>query len=380
MATTNCDIAVVGAGIAGASVAAELAKSASVILLEMEDQPGYHATGRSAAILAQTYGPPAIRALTRASVPFFNAPPAGFCDTPLLSSRDILLIARPEQMDGLTTAYADTQADCPLRWLDAQQVEARAPLLKKNRIAAGFVNEAAQDIDVNALHRGYLRAFNKRGGTLHCKAEVTALQQGTNGWAIQTRTDQIRAKIVVNAAGAWADQLAGLAAITPRGLTPLRRTAITVDAPNDLDLTGFPMVIDIDEQFYIKPEGGRLMASPADETPSPPGDARPEEMDVAICVDRISQAFDLPVRRIHSQWAGLRTFAADGLPVCGFDGGSPDFFWLAGQGGYGVQTAPAMAQLAADIIAARPVNAALLAAGVDPAALSPDRQSLAVSH
>lgn len=380
MATVDYDIAVVGAGIAGASVAAELAKTGSVVLLEMEDQPGYHATARSAAILAQTYGPPAIRALTRASELFFNAPPPGFCDTPLLAPRDILLIARPEQIDALTAAYADTQADCPLQWLDAHQVETRVPLLKKGQITAGFVNGSARDIDVNALHRGYLRAFGNLGGKLLCKAEVTELQHGSNGWAIQTNADQIRAKIVVNAAGAWADQLASLASAKPRGLTPLRRTAITIDAPNGLDLTDFPMVIDIDEQFYIKPEGGRLMASPADETPCPPSDARPEEMDVAICVDRICQAFDLPVRRIHSQWAGLRTFAADGLPVCGFDGGLPDFFWLAGQGGYGVQTAPAMAQLAADIIAGRPTNTTLLAAGADPAALSPDRQSLAVLH
>lgn len=367
------DIVVIGAGIAGASAAAELAQFNSVGLLEMENHPGYHATGRSAAIFAQNYGPRQVRAITRASEPFFTKNDRAFSDTPLFSPRPIIRIASRDQLPALKSLYKDMSVDCPLRWLDQAELQELVPLLQKDKIVAGFMNETSQDIDVNGLHRGYLRRFQSRGGTLICNAPASRIAGTAQGWEITVGHNRIDAKVIVNAAGAWADEIAVMAGISPLGLTPLRRCAITFDAPPGYNTKALPMMVDVDDQFYLKPEAGRLLASPSDEVLSAPCDSRPEELDIAICVDRISKVFDVDVKRIESSWAGLRTFAPDGLPVCGFDLTAPDFFWLAGQGGYGVQTAPALAQITAALVSKKPMPPTITQAGIDLRELSPRR-------
>lgn len=344
------DVAVIGGGIAGVSAAAELAQDLRVVLLEAETQPGYHATGRSAAILAQTYGPPVIRRLTQAASEVFEAPPEGFPDGPLVSPRGLVRFASPETIDAVRAEFEATTAESSLTWLEPAALEARVPLLRKGYAAGGFVNDAAQDIDVHALLTGYLRQFRARGGEVRTGVPVRGLLRRGTGWELRTGAGTIQAGLVVNAAGAWADAVAGMAGVARQGLDPRRRSAITFEAPGGCDTAALPMLVGGDEDFYLKPEAGRLMASPADATSAAPCDARPEEIDIAVCVDRITRAFDLDVRRILSSWAGLRTFAPDGSPVCGFDPEQGNFFWLAGQGGYGVQTAPALAALAAALI------------------------------
>ncbi|MBO6901265.1 MAG: FAD-binding oxidoreductase [Rhizobiaceae bacterium] len=369
------DIVVVGAGIAGISAASELARTGlSVAILEMEHQPGYHATGRSAAILAQSYGNAVIRRLTRASEHFFNAPPTGFTDHPLLSPRPIVHVARPDQAQRLRSQFEESNDDGKLlEWLDAGELAHVAPHLKENYAVCGFLNGAASDIDVNALLQGYLRLFRQAGGELHTARAATGLIYDSGRWTIETAKGRLYGNILINAAGAWAAELGKLAGARDMPLTPMRRSAVVIDAPEGLTVSELPMVIDADEEFYIKPEAGKLMASPGDETPSPPCDAAPDEIDIAICIDRIEKAFGLDVRRIDSKWAGLRSFLPDRTPVCGFDPQVPSFFWLAGQGGYGVQTAPAMAWLAAAIVAHQPPPAALNDFRIAAEALSPAR-------
>jgi len=375
-ARQTADFAVIGGGIAGVSAAAELASHGSVVLIEAESQPGYHATGRSAAILAQTYGSAVIRALTRASAPFFAAPPEGFSDTPLLAPRGLVLVARPDQVEGLRAMFDEVRGTARVDWVEGPALEAMVPLLRPGHAAGGFVNADAQDIDVHALLGGYLRLFRQRGGTVLTGAPVAAMRQD-GGWTLTAGESRIEAGIVVNAAGAWADRIAALAGAAPAGLTPRRRSAITFRPPGGVDVGAMPMVVDADEQFYLKPEAGRLMASPADETPSAPCDSRPEEIDIAICVDRITAAFDLEVRRIESSWSGLRTFAVDRAPLCGFDPEVKGLFWLAAQGGYGVQTAPALARLTAALATGSAPDAEIAAAGLDLGDISPGRLSLA---
>jgi D-arginine dehydrogenase len=354
-------------------VASELAREASVVLIERESQPGYHTTGRSAALFSAIYGPAQIRALSRASLPFFRNPPAGFAATPLLSPRGVLMVARRDQLAHLEAMQREVSARGNVELLDAAVARRMMPLLREGYAAAAIFEEEASDIDVHALHQGYLRAFRAAGGTLVLDGEVVGLDRSAGGWRISMHHRSFHAGIVVNAAGAWVDELAGLAGAGPVGLTPRRRTALTVAAPDGLDSARWPMAVDIEEKFYLKPESGRLLLSPADETPSPPCDARPDEMDVAVCIDRIGTAFDLTVRAIENKWAGLRTFAPDGNPVVGFDPVADGFFWLAGQGGYGIQTAPAMARLAAALALGRGVPADIAGESVDAGALAPAR-------
>ena len=370
------EVAVIGAGIAGASVAAEISSQASVLLLEMERQPGYHSTGRSAAAFSETYGPAPIRALTRASADFYGNPPAGFTATPLLSRRGVILVAREDQLGSLEEMIAEISDADGLQQLNAHETEARVPLLRKGYAAASLIDEKVSDIDVDALHQGYLRLFRSNGGILKTDSEVETLERMSDHWRITTKSGQYDAKIIVNAAGAWADRIGAMAGAWAIGLKPKRRTAIVVAAPDKASPDAWPMVVDIDEKFYLKPDVGRLLISPADETISPPCDIQPDELDIAICVDRIETAFDLSIRRIENKWAGLRSFVADKCPVCGFDDRAPDFFWLAGQGGYGIQTAPALARIAASQVLHQTVPQAALDQGVRLEDLSPMRPTL----
>lgn len=373
MSETVFDIAVIGAGIAGASVAAELAPHASVLMLEMEPRPGYHTTGRSAAVFAETYGPAPIRALTRASKAFYENPPDGFARHALLSPRDILMVARPDQLDVLDRLIDDVSPGTPVERQTAEQISKLSPLLRENYAVAGMLDREGRDIDVDALHQGYLRTFRAAGGTLATYAEVLRLERDGTGWKITTKSGDYSAPIVVNAAGAWADAIGKLAGAKPIGLVPKRRTAMTIALPDGFAAQTWPITIDVSEQFYLKPESGRLLISPADETPSPPCDAQPEEMDIAVCIHRIETAFDLSVRQIESKWAGLRSFVADKSPVCGYDPELSGFFWLAGQGGYGIQSAPGLSRTAAALVRERDLPADIADQGLQARDISPAR-------
>ncbi|MEM9009859.1 MAG: FAD-dependent oxidoreductase [Pseudomonadota bacterium] len=367
------DIAVIGAGIAGASAAAEMAAEARVLLLEMEAQPGYHTTGRSAALFSKTYGPKPIRALSRASEAFYLDPPEGFSDTPLLQPRGTLFLVRPDQGEAAEAFVRDLGPGAAISRIPPPRAAELLPLLRPEYLAEAICDDEAQDIDVDALHQGYLRRFRALGGTLTCDAGLTALAPDGAGWRLTTRVGEIRAAAVVNAAGAWADQVAVLAGLAPAPITPKRRTALIVAAPEGIDPSPWRMAVDVEERFYLKPEAGKLLISPADETPSEPCDAQPEELDIALCVDRIERAFDLSVRRIEHKWAGLRSFARDKCPVIGFDPRAPGFFWLAGQGGYGIQSAPAAGRVAAALALGRDLPADVVDQGLETATISPAR-------
>jgi D-arginine dehydrogenase len=367
-----CDIVVIGGGMAGASVAAHVAEYAGVRLLEMEHQPGFHSTGRSAALYSETYGNQAIRALTSASRRFFYTPPASFCSVPLVKPRSVLVAVRSGQEASLQT-FLDSEKSGRLERISAHQAIELCPVLRSEYLAGAALDRHSADIEVHELHQGYLRLLKSRGGALATSAEVTAIERHEGGWLVTTPQGTLRAGVIVNAAGAWAGKIADMAGAQSVGLTPLRRTACLVDPPPGSESDGWPMLMDIDEQFYLKPDAGKLLLSPADETPAEPGDAQPEEMDVALAVDRLEQATTLSVKRVVRKWAGLRSFVADRTPVVGYDSRQAGFFWLAALGGYGIQTAPALSRLAADLILKRPIDEHLLSFGLDPRMLSPGR-------
>ena len=366
------DIVIIGAGIAGASLAYELAGRRRVVLLEREGMPGYHTTGRSAATFTESYGEAPVRLLATASRDFFTAPPAGFSEHPLLAARGLLFPAREDQLPALEAMLAE-QSPTVVERIDGREAREMVPILRRDQVAAAVRVRGASDIDVHALHQGFLSRLKARDGRIMVDAEVTAIDRDGDAWRVTTRAGAVEAPIVVDAAGAWADDIARLAGVAPVGLVPKRRTAMIVDAPEGIDASAWPLVIDIDEQFYFKPEAGRLLASPADETPMAPCDVRPDEYDIAVCVDRLERATTLRVRRIERSWAGLRSFVDDHLPVVGFEPVARGFFWLAGQGGIGIMTAPAMARLAAALVLGDAVPADIRALGVDPAMLAPER-------
>ena len=348
----SVDVAVIGGGIAGASVAYEVAERASVVLLEAEATTAFHTTGRSAAVFTENYGSEAIRALTVASRPFLTAPPPAFGDVPLLSPRGALWVGTAAQQPRLDELLAAGSVFVPtLERVDAAGVLARCPALDPAWVAGGVWEPDALDLDVHAIVSGYLRGFRQRGGTVRTSARVVAAERSGGRWRISTEGGEaVDAGVVVDAAGAWADAVAATFGARPVGLVPRRRTAFTFDPPDGVDARRWPLVIDADERFYFKPEGVRLLGSPADEHPSAPCDARPEELDVAVALERIGTAMGVELRRAHAPWAGLRTFAPDRSPVVGPDPVVDGFHWLAGQGGYGIQTAPALAVLAAALV------------------------------
>ncbi len=373
MSGAEVDIVVIGGGIAGASVGAILAATHKVVVLEREAFPGMHSTGRSAALFSEIYGGELVRALSRASREFLFSPPPGFVETPIVRPRGALHLASASQLAALDALCALPDVGASMRRLTAAEACAQCPILRPEYVAGGALETASADVDVDVLHQGWLRQLKARGGELAVNAEVMALRPEAGGWRIETGNSTIKARVVINAAGAWADEIAQLAGVTPIGLEPRRRTAMIVDAPEGSDSDAWPMVIDIDEQFYFRPDAGALLLSPCDETPSPPCDAQPEEWDIAVAVDRVAGATTLEVRRIRRSWAGLRSFVPDRTPVVGFAPDAPGFFWLAGQGGYGIQTAPAMAHLAAALVCGASIPQDLARHGVDPASLRPGR-------
>jgi D-arginine dehydrogenase len=365
---------VVGAGIAGASAAYELAKVAPVIILERESQPGYHTTGRSAAVFSEIYGNATIRTVTIRSRSFFASPPKGFADHPLWAPRQTVMVARADQMERLRIAYEEWVRLVPsIQFLEGNSARNITPMLKPDYVAGAVIDAGASDLDVNEIHRGFLRGAARAGAKLVCDAEVSALSRDGAGWRVQTKAGEFAGRVVVNAAGAWGDEIGVLAGARPVGLVPKRRTAVLFDSAPAADVHVWPIIIDADEQFYFKPDAGRLLGSPADETASPPCDAQAEEIDVAMAIDRIEQAANFRVQRVLRKWAGLRSFVADKSPVVGFDSELPGFFWLVAQGGYGIQTAPALGRIAAALACGAEIPEDLRQLGVAAENLSPAR-------
>ncbi len=374
----TCDFLVIGAGMAGASAAYELSRIGKVVILERESQPGYHTTGRSAALFVETYGNGVIRAINKASRKFLETPPDGFTDVPILSPRGTMFVATEETMAPLHAEYEDvSRLTASVRLLDAKEVHALHPALNRDLIVAGLYSPDDTDIDVTALHWGYLRGARSRGGSLVGDAELVALERKDGAWRAATRNAVYSAPVVVNAAGAWADAIGALAGAGPIGLIPKRRTAFTFNTPPELDLRRLPGVIAADESWYIKPEAGHMLGSPADETPSVPCDAQPEELDLAIAIDRIETHTTLKVGRLVSKRAGLRSFVADKSPVVGMEPGLDGFCWCAGQGGYGIQTAPGMGRATAALATGSAFPDDLSALGISAADLAPGRPGLA---
>jgi D-arginine dehydrogenase len=373
MSTPEFDYCVIGGGIAGLSVGWELAAHGRVILLEQESQLSYHATGRSAALFAECYGNAAVRALTRASRDFYFNPPAGFAPRPLVSDRGALYIATEAQLPELTE-FAREVADgsAPLTVFSGAEARERVPILS-TAVAGACFDPAVCDIDVGAVVDGFRRGFRARDGVIATEAGVRHLARLSDGWRVGAGTREVTARILVNAAGAWADEIAALAGAARLGLTPRRRTAAIVDLPGGINARAWPCVFDVADRFYAKPDADRLLISPADEAPSLPCDAQPDDLDVAEAVDRIERVTTLTISRVSRAWAGLRTFAPDRSPVIGFDPRIEGLFWFAGQGGYGFQMAPAAAHAARALVLGQfaPALAALL--GVSEALLSPRR-------
>lgn len=370
---TSVDFLVIGAGISGAAAAYELAPHGKVIVLEAESAPGYHSTGRSAALYTKHYGSPAVRVFNRASLPFLSTPPPGFADHPLLSPRGALTIGKADQQKEIAEHVALGAADGSIVEMSQAEALRRAPHLQPEAVAFAAYEEGVMDMDVAAIHQGFLRGLKARGGTVVSDAGVTALERRNGIWHAKTPAGDFAAPIVVNAAGAWADKVGALAGTKAVGLVPKRRTAIIVDLPNGTDTRSWPAVDEVGYGCYCKPESGRVMASPADATPVEPCDVQPEDLDVAIIADWLERSTTIPVRRIARRWAGLRSFVADDSPVCGFDDAADGFFWLCGQGGYGIMMSSSLGRTTASLITRGELPADIAAAGVTRAAIGPER-------
>jgi D-arginine dehydrogenase len=348
------DILVIGGGIAGLSAAAALSKHARVAVLEAEEQIGYHSSGRSATMVHYALGDRLVRSLTLASRPFFDSPPDGFGDVPLGHRMPVLVHAREDEREALDALEAEISLFASLERLDAKQVHELCPLLRADALY-GIADRNGTRLDTHALLQGNLRELRRHNGTLHAGQRVGAVEHAQDLWIVTTEMgERFSAPILVNAAGSWADEVARLAGVHPLGLEPKRRTIITFDAPPGTRIDGLPFAKTVGDDLYFAPESGRLFASPMDEVPSEPTDAQPDEYDVALAAYRMEERTSVKVEHIYSRWAGLRTFTPDRHPVAGFATDAEGFFWLAGQGGFGLQTSPAMASIATSLIVGEP--------------------------
>jgi D-arginine dehydrogenase len=373
-AAQHADFLIVGGGIAGAAAGHWLAPHGRVVLLERESQPGYHSTGRSAALFMESYGTPQVRTLTMASRAFLERPPEGFSDYPLLTPRGALMVASPGQEEQLEQHWQVLRGiTAKARQLDAAQTCAQIPVLRPAKVAGSVLETDALDMDVHAIHQGYLRELRRRGGAVVCDAGVTALRREGQVWQVDAGGQRYEAPVVLNAAGAWADQVARMAGLAGLGLQPRRRSAFIFAPPQGLDISQWPMAIGVDEDWYFKPDAGMLLGSPANADPVEPHDVQPEEMDIALAIHRIEEMTTLTIRRPTRTWAGLRSFVADGDLVAGFDAQAPGFFWVAAQGGYGIQTSAAMGEACAALARGLPLPERIASFGLTPAMLSPAR-------
>jgi D-arginine dehydrogenase len=366
---TDFDIAVIGAGMAGASIASELSRDHSVVIVEAEAQPGFHATGRSVAFWTESYGGPLVQPLTSASGDFLWSPPKEFSDTGFLTKRGALHIGKAEQ-EALADELLKDFAGSMVRFekLGHPMIAERLSGIGAEW-SEGIWEADCCDIDVSALHSAYLQNAKSNGAVLVCNSLLQEARYQSGAWQITTARDNLSAHILVNAAGAWADQVASLCGISKVGITPFRRTVLQVQTDMPIPASA-PLVIALDGSFYFKPNGGgQIWLSPHDETPSPACDAVPEELDIALAIDRFENIGAWKIKKIERKWAGLRSFAPDRLPVIGPDRSNPKFFWAAGQGGFGIQTAPAISILAAALVRGEKVELS----GVDPNNFLPDR-------
>ena len=372
---SSYDVIVIGGGIAGVSIGYELAADRSVGLLEMEATLAFHTTGRSVATFLESYGGRTIRLLTTASRAFMEDPPNGFA-RPLLKPLPLVWVAPHSDLDDLHSMHAAVTEFVPdMRVLSGDEVVDRTKVIRRDWVAGGLLEPGASEIDVAALHGGYTGRLRARGGEIHTSAGVVAMKRAGNVWHVTDRAgNSYAAPVVVNAAGSWCDIVAEIAGARPVGIHPLRRTVFTIGAPAEFDPLSIPLVADVAGTFYFKPEGPQILCSPADEVPSEPCDARPDELDIAKAIDVINAATTLDIRHVRSSWAGLRNFVADRSPVAGFDDEVDGFFWFVGQGGYGIQISPALAQAGASLVRSGGLPDGLTARGLESVAL--DRRRL----
>jgi D-arginine dehydrogenase len=365
---------IVGGGVAAASTAYWLSRNAQVLLLEQESQAGYHSTGRSAALFMESYGTQQVRALTMASRAFLQAPPDEFSDHPLLTPRGAMMVAEHGQ-DEMLSAHWEVlrQVTQKGRLLNTQEACEYFPVLRSEKILGGICEPDASDMDVHSIHQGYLRGAKQNGAQLVCNAQVTQIQRSGQVWQVLAGGHQYEARVVINAAGAWADAVAAIAGVVPIGLVPKRRSALIFEPPTDMNCGAWPMVVGIDESWYIKPDAGKLLGSPANADPVAPHDVQPEELDIAMAIDRIQTMTTLEIRRPIRTWAGLRSFVTDGDLVAGFDPQVDNFFWVAAQGGYGIQTSAAMGECCAALARHQELPSHATSHGLTQSMLSPQR-------
>lgn len=370
-ALVDADVIVIGAGIAGASIAYFLAPRARVLIVEREAHAGMHSTGRSAALFSETYGSAQVRALTRASRPFLEHPPAGFAQHPLLTPRGSLIVGEAQQNGAMQALHEEFRTHTNVRMLDTAQVRDCVPVLRPEFAHVGLLEPAAADIDVHELHQGFLRGARAHGGRLLTGIGIREIEHTDGNWLLHCGEQCLRAPLLVNAAGAWVDEIARLAGIAPLGIEPRRRTAFMFAPPTGIQTAHWPFVCDIDERYYFKPDAGLLLGSPANADPVPPHDVQAEEYDIALGIHHIEAATTLTIHRPTRSWAGLRSFVADGDLVGGFAEDAPGFFWLAAQGGYGIQTCAAMGEACACIAMQRTLPQQLVDAGLSDSMLRP---------
>ena len=347
------DILIIGGGIAGLSAASALSRHAGVTVLEAEEAVGYHSSGRSATMMHYALGDPHVRALTLASRAFFEQPPDGFSDVSLGHRMPVLVHARQEELAALEALHAAIAPFADLERVGEAGIIELCPAIRTGEGAsvAALIDRNGIRLDPHALLQGHVRAVRRNGGELVPGARVRSIVRKGGEWNVETdRGQAFSATVLVNAAGAWADAVAALAGVPSIGLTPLKRTIITFEGP-DADISRWPFAKTVVDELYFAPESGRLFASPMDEVPVEPSDAQPDEYEVALAAHRVEQRTTLKVDRVHSRWAGLRTFAPDRHLVAGFDPNAEGFFWLAGQGGFGLQTSPIMAAVTESLIA-----------------------------
>ena len=357
----NFDFLVIGAGIAGASVAAHLAENASVAILEMEDRPGYHTTGRSAAAYEPNYGPKPILAFARASGAFFNAPPSGFADAPLLIPRASLMLEPDSQSENAAKFLSDAAS---VQEISPSEIKKLWPIFRDGYAKRGFIDFSSGDLDVDLIHRGYLKLFKARGGKLFLNAPAQKISRQGDHWHVTTPQGEFTAPNIVNASGAWGDEIAKLAGIKPIGLTPKRRSIGVIPTEGYPDFMSWPFVVDAAETWYCKPQSGKMLVSSADATPVEPHDAYADDIAIAEGIERMMEASTIEVTRLEHSWGGLRTFAPDGSPVIGFDPSAESFFWLVGQGGYGILSCPALSRTAAAMALHQPLPEDVIAHGL----------------
>ena len=368
------DYIVLGGGIAGASIAYHLAPEGSVVVLEGEEQPGYHTTGRSVAVHTDSYGPEVMRKLSKASHDFIMQPPGDFSEIPLQHPLGIIFVATDEQKDDLLAFLQSVQALSPdIHEISIDQVVEMVPVMKRDLLAAAFYDRRTIGMDVNAIHQGYLRGTKKHGGEVICRARVQGLEKNGGLWQVESAAGKFGAPVIINAAGAWADEVAGMAGARRINIVPKRRTCIAFHGPVGMDVNNWPGIMDAHENYYFKPDAGALIGSLGDETPDMPCDVQPHEMDVALTVDRIENATTLEIDRLIRKWAGLRCFVEDRLAVIGYAPDTEGFFWCAAQGGYGIATSPALGQCAANLVLGRDFPDEVLELGVNPDHLAPQR-------